>query len=200
MEPDTAPESRHRRTKKTATVVGLLCVGAFAGGMVAAASTAGAATTTTTSSPSAANATSSSGSTSTSTTTPGATSSSGSTATTTPGGAPPGGTMPGGTCTLPLSGTVTAVGSSSVTIKTASGTATYAVTSSSDIEKNGTKATSSDLAVGDAVHFSTTTTGGVTAIAVLRDGNVPEGGPGGAPGYGGPGPVAPAPSSGTGGA
>ncbi len=52
---------------------------------------------------------------------------------------------------LPKSGTVTAVGSDTVTID---GTA-YAVTSSSDIDKNG-EATLSDLAVGDKVTFSTT--------------------------------------------
>jgi hypothetical protein len=55
---------------------------------------------------------------------------------------------------LPLSGTVTAVGTDSVTIKTSSGTSTYVVTSASDIDKNG-EAQLSDLAVGDAVTFST---------------------------------------------
>jgi hypothetical protein len=54
---------------------------------------------------------------------------------------------------LGLSGTVTAVGSSSVTIKTSSGTTTYSVTTSSDIDKNG-EASLKDLAVGDAVRFS----------------------------------------------
>jgi hypothetical protein len=54
---------------------------------------------------------------------------------------------------LSLSGTVTAVGSSSVTIKTAQGTTEYAVTSASDIDKNG-EAKLSDLKVGDAVKFS----------------------------------------------
>ena len=54
---------------------------------------------------------------------------------------------------LRLSGTVTAVGSSSVTIKTSTGTTEYAVTSTSDIDKNG-EATLANLVVGDAVTFS----------------------------------------------
>lgn len=54
---------------------------------------------------------------------------------------------------LGLSGTVTAVGTSSVTIKTSSGTTVYAVTASSDIDKNG-ESTLSQLKAGDAVRFS----------------------------------------------
>ena len=54
---------------------------------------------------------------------------------------------------LSLSGSVTAVGSGTVTIKTASGTTTYTVGSSSDIDKNG-EASLSSLVVGDAVTFS----------------------------------------------
>lgn len=54
---------------------------------------------------------------------------------------------------LSLSGTVTAVGTASVTIKTAAGPTEYAVTSSSDIDKNG-EATLSALTAGDAVTFS----------------------------------------------
>ena len=56
---------------------------------------------------------------------------------------------------LDLSGTVTAVGTSTVTIKTSSGTTVYSVTAASDIDKNG-EATLSKLAVGDAVRFSVT--------------------------------------------
>ena len=56
---------------------------------------------------------------------------------------------------LDLSGTVTAVGTSSVTIKTSSGTTVYTVTGSSDIDKNG-EATLSQLKAGDAVRFSVT--------------------------------------------
>ena len=69
-----------------------------------------------------------------------------------------------------MHGTVTAVGASSVTIKTSSGTATYSVTSSSDIDKNG-KTTLSALAVGDNVAFSTVTTNGSSAIDTLYAGN-----------------------------
>jgi hypothetical protein len=54
---------------------------------------------------------------------------------------------------LDLAGTVTAVGSATVTIKTGTTTTVYAVTSSSDIDKNG-EAVLSDLAAGDAVTFS----------------------------------------------
>ena len=54
---------------------------------------------------------------------------------------------------LSLSGTVTAVSSSSVTIKTSTATTVYSVTSASDIDKNG-EATVSALVVGDKVTFS----------------------------------------------
>src|SRR3978361_2129645 len=56
-----------------------------------------------------------------------------------------------------LSGTVTAVGASSVTIKTSAGTTTYKVDSNSDIDKNG-EAQLSSLKAGDAVRFSVTST------------------------------------------
>jgi hypothetical protein len=79
------------------------------------------------------------------------------------------------------------VGASTVDIRTSSGTTTYAVTSSSDIDKNG-EATVSDLAVGDAVTFSTVTTRGTTAIDRLHAGNeaqdMPQGALGGGPGPG----------------
>ncbi len=54
---------------------------------------------------------------------------------------------------LSLSGTLAAVGTSSVTITTATGTTEYAVGTSSDIDKNG-EAALSNLAAGDAVTFS----------------------------------------------
>ena len=69
-----------------------------------------------------------------------------------------------------LSGTVTAVGTSSVTIKTSSGTTTYAVSGSSDIDKNG-ESQLSKLVVGDAVTFSTTTSGTTVTIDKLHAGN-----------------------------
>jgi hypothetical protein len=64
-----------------------------------------------------------------------------------------GGGPGGGGHALSLSGTVTSVGASSVTIKTSSGTTIYTVTSSSDIDKNG-EASLKSLVVGDAVRFS----------------------------------------------
>jgi hypothetical protein len=79
---------------------------------------------------------------------------------------------------LPLSGTVTAVGTSSVTIKTSAGTTTYKVDGNSDIDKNG-EAQLSSLKVGDAVRFSVT---GANVIDKLHAGdealNRPQGGPG----------------------
>lgn len=71
---------------------------------------------------------------------------------------------------LDTSGTVTAVGSTSVTIKTSSGTKTYKVTSSSDIDKNG-EATLSDLKAGDAVRFDTDTVNGAAVIDHLHAGS-----------------------------
>jgi hypothetical protein len=85
---------------------------------------------------------------------------------------------------LPLTGTVTAVGTSSVTIKTSSGTTEYAVDSKSDIDKNG-EAKLSDLKVGDAVRFGTVTTNGKITIDKLHSGdeakNRPQGAPPGGP-------------------
>jgi Cu/Ag efflux protein CusF len=82
---------------------------------------------------------------------------------------------------LALSGTVTAVGSNSVTIKTSTATTEYVVDSKSDIDKNG-EAKLADLKVGDVVHFSTVTTSGKATIDKLFTGD--HGGPGGP---GGPG-------------
>ena len=63
----------------------------------------------------------------------------------------------GGGDALDLSGTVTAVGSTSVTVKTSTATTTYTVDSSSDIDKSG-EAKLADVKVGDAVTFSVTGT------------------------------------------
>jgi hypothetical protein len=57
-----------------------------------------------------------------------------------------------------------------VTIRTSSGTTTYAVDATSDIDKNG-EARLSDLAVGDAVTFSTVTTNGTVTVDKLHAGN-----------------------------
>ena len=73
-------------------------------------------------------------------------------------------------------GTVTAVGTNTVGIKTAAGTKTYAVDADSDIDKNG-EAKLSDLKVGDAVHFAVRP--GTSTIAVLHAGNEALNGPGG---------------------
>jgi Cu/Ag efflux protein CusF len=88
---------------------------------------------------------------------------------------------------LSLSGTVTSVGSASVTIKTSTGTTEYAVDALSDIDKNG-EATLADLKVGDAVTFNTVTTNGRATIDKLHSGdeakNRPAGPPPGQPGTG----------------
>ena len=91
---------------------------------------------------------------------------------------------------LDQTGTVTAVGATSVTIKTSKGTTTYAVTSTSDIDKNG-EAKLSDLKVGDAVRFSSVTVSGKATIAILHAGsetlNRPQHRPGDRPHDGPPG-------------
>jgi hypothetical protein len=58
---------------------------------------------------------------------------------------------------LGQTGTVTAVGASSVTIKTATATTEYAVTSASALDKNG-EAALKDLTAGDAVTSSVDST------------------------------------------
>jgi hypothetical protein len=90
----------------------------------------------------------------------------------------------------PETGTVAAVGTGTVSIKTSTATTTYSVPSTSHIEKPGTtKATLSDVKVGDSVFFTVTTKGG-TVIGNLFDGKLPtiagHAGPGG-PGFGGKG-------------
>lgn len=108
-------------------------------------------------------------------------------------GAPPGGGPAGGAASafhgLQQSGTVTAVGTNSVTI---SGT-TYAVTSSSDIDKNG-EATLANLAVGDAVTFSTVSGASTPTIDKLHAGNEALDRPMGPP-NGGPPPAGSSPST-----
>jgi hypothetical protein len=124
-----------RRTWLTGTAVAI--GGGLVGAVIAASVSASAATTAATA---------------TSASSPSATASSA------PGGRP-GGAMAGppghpGAFGLGLTGTVTSVGASSVTIKTSSGAIkTYTVNASSDIDKNG-EARLSSLAVGDAVRYS----------------------------------------------
>jgi hypothetical protein len=140
---------RHRSRKGLAVV--LLLSGLAGGGILGAGLSANAAT------PSTSTAGTSSASTGTSS---GASTGTSSSTAPTPGAAT--GTPPG----LPLSGTVTALGASTVTI----GTTSYPVTSTTDIDKNGEAALSS-LAVGDSVTFSTVTSGGVTSIDKLHAGS-----------------------------
>jgi hypothetical protein len=117
-----------------------------------------------------------------------------------PGG--PGGPGFGGIVGVaPETGTVTAVGTDTVGIKTSTATTTYSVPSTSHILKAGTaKPTLADVNVGDTVFFTVTTKGG-TVIANLFDGKLPtiagHAGPGGR-GFGGgmgDGPKAPAASA-----
>lgn len=87
---------------------------------------------------------------------------------------------------LGLTGTVTAVGTSTVTIKTSTGTTiTYRVHSASDIDKNG-EAQLSSLAPGDAVRYSVNS--GTTTIDKLHAGDetkdLPNGASAAAPGNG----------------
>jgi|tagenome__1003787_1003787.scaffolds.fasta_scaffold20532799_2 hypothetical protein len=70
---------------------------------------------------------------------------------------------------LALTGTVTAVGTDTLTIKTSTGaTTTYKVDTSSDIDKNG-EAQLSNLVAGDAVRYSLGT--GTTTIDKLHAGD-----------------------------
>jgi hypothetical protein len=115
----------------------------------------------------------------------------------------PGGPAFGGIVGVaPETGTVTAVGTSTVTIKTSTATTIYSVTTTTHILKPGTtKPTLSDVKVGDSVFFTVTTKGG-TVISNLIDGKLPtiagHAGPGFGPGSGGGGkghgPQAPAAS------
>jgi hypothetical protein len=85
---------------------------------------------------------------------------------------------------LGLSGTVTAVGADTVSIKTSAGATTvYKVDNTSDIDKNG-EATLGDLVAGDAVRYSVRP--GTTTIDKLHAGDeskdLPSGPPGGSRG------------------
>ena len=146
--PNLQPRARSGSSRRRWTGVGLVAAGLVAGGVLAG--TLGASAATGSSTPTAGYSTGSSYG------TPGAD--------TDPAG------EHGGGHGLDLSGTVTAVGSTSVTIKTTSGTVTYAVSGTSDIDKNG-EAQLSSLAVGDAVTFSTTTSGSTVSIDKLHAGN-----------------------------
>jgi hypothetical protein len=74
-----------------------------------------------------------------------------------------------------LQGTLTALGPSSVTVRTVSGTATYTVTSSTEILRDGVPATLAELKVGDAVfmHVYPASTGGPLQVERIFTGTMP---------------------------
>jgi hypothetical protein len=104
-----------------------------------------------------------------------------------PGGAAgaEGGVGPGGIGGIAgeqrLQGTLTAVRSGSVTVKTSAGTHTYQVTSQSQIVKNGTSAALSQLKVGDAVLVHVYPSGSRMLIERIFAGQLPAVGDGGLP-------------------
>jgi hypothetical protein len=142
MPPAAPTPNRRRRGLLAAT--GLVGAGVVAGAVIGATALSSAATSSSTPTSSASSSTSSSGEANE--------------------------THRGGGHGLDLSGTVTAVGTSSVTIKTSTGTVQYAVSTSSDIDKNG-ESTLSKLVVGDAVTFSVDTVNKVQTIDKLHAGN-----------------------------
>jgi len=115
--------------------------------------------------------------------------------------APGGGNGPGGVAgEQRIAGTLTARAASSITVKTASGTATYQVDDGTEIVRNGAQVTLAQLSVGDPVLVHLVPAdGGYVAERVVA-GTLPQGGP--VPGGvdGGPGPddgqpqASPAPS------
>jgi hypothetical protein len=155
VQQSSATPARPGVVRRRWTGVGLAAAGLVAGGVLAG--TLGASAATGSSSPAA---------------TSGSGASSGSSVENAPDTDPAGehGPGPGHGHGLDLSGSVTAVGTSSVTIKTSSATTTYAVSSSSDIDKNG-ESQLNKLVVGDAVTFSTTTSGSTVSIDKLHAGN-----------------------------
>jgi hypothetical protein len=96
----------------------------------------------------------------------------------------PGGQAPGGLAgEQRVSGTVTAVGSSSVTVRTSSGAATYAVTSASQIIRNGQSVSLSAVQAGDAVFAHVYPVNGKMTVERLFAGTsaTANNGPGGPP-------------------
>jgi hypothetical protein len=84
-----------------------------------------------------------------------------------------------------VQGTLTSVGSSSVTVSTSAGSATYKVNGSTQIVRNGQMASLSDLKAGEAVFLHVYTSGGTLLAERLFAGTSPMGGfPGGPPGVG----------------
>ena len=106
------------------------------------------------------------------------------------GGAPQGGDRQGGFGGPPggagldgewVQGTLTALGSSTVTVRTSSGTATYAVTSSSELVRDGRRVSLSGLKTGEPVFLHVYPLNGRTVVERLFAGTPPQGGPGGPP-------------------
>jgi hypothetical protein len=82
-----------------------------------------------------------------------------------------------------IQGTLTAVGSSSVTVSTSAGRATYKVNGTSQIVRNGQVATLAELKVGESVFLHVYSSGGSLVVERLFSGTSPMGGfPGGPPG------------------
>jgi hypothetical protein len=95
------------------------------------------------------------------------------------------GTLPGGggmDGEQRLEGTLTAVGSSSVTVKTTSGTSTYTVTASSQLVRNGESATLAELMTGDPVLLHVYPVNGKTVVERLFAGTMARGSFPGGPG------------------
>jgi len=86
-----------------------------------------------------------------------------------PGGGQFAGGGPGGLAgEQRLDGTLVSVGSSSVTVKTSAGTATYTVTSGSEIVRNGQAATLSALHAGDTVFVHVYPSGSGSQMVIER--------------------------------
>ena len=81
-----------------------------------------------------------------------------------------------------LAGRLTKVGTSSLTVRTAGGTATYQVTDQTQIIRNGRLAKLSDLKAGDMVFLHVYPSGGTTVVERVFAGTLPQRGFGGPPG------------------
>jgi hypothetical protein len=77
-----------------------------------------------------------------------------------------------------VSGTLTAVGASSITVRTASGTQAYTVTGTTDVQRNGSRVPLSALQVGDPVVVHAYPSGSTTVVERVLAGTMPAfGGP-----------------------
>ncbi|MGN6608769.1 MAG: hypothetical protein ACTHMS_17390 [Jatrophihabitans sp.] len=80
-----------------------------------------------------------------------------------------------------VAGTITKVGTASITVRTSSGSTTYPIAPTTQIVRNGSAARLSDLKVGDPVemHVIPSTTGGAATVERVLAGTRPAFGPGG---------------------